>query len=697
MFMNYIKVLQQNTVFRWFSSVKLAVPLLLIIAVTVAAGTLIESHFNATYAKLLVYGTWWFNLLLLVLGVVIFLATISRLPWKKRHIGFLVTHLGMLTLLTGSVITKYYGVDGQLRIEEGKQENQIVIYNENVLEVAGPRIYKKFDIARLSSKKEASYFSAINSQLESQLQVQKYYPFVNAEPLFQGMTSPKGYFVKYRIKSKFFDQEDWLSTESKSDAQMGPALFRVIAGEYTPSKSKKNKASKSSAPSVVKSVKAQKIETHSGDETPTKSPDRQAQSEAQQTSEAPKNSEASAVAPTLIVHNASKTKDLKKILMRDALKAPFKVNGATIYVKAAYSSASVSNNKIVEGGGGALNPALEIEITKDGKTYRDVVYAKFPEFSMQKDDSLGLRFTYIYTGMKGEAGVVAAHGTKSSNPHEGQNMDTTSANDNMTDSGMADNTKSADTAPAAEVPAGTPPPMFTGGKPSNLVEIYIDPKNPQVGRLVLFKNDQEVLNSPIKLNEVIQTPWMGMTFTVSELGFKDKNAPEEQTVQTVEEVEPTPKTDSLPSSALLIQPTGTALPFVLAEGMVKEFVVGGENYQIYYGPNSIRLPFTLELEKFHKKDYPGTEMARSFESDVRVLQDGSRTTISMNEPLKKGGFTLYQSSFEMRPGITPASIFSVNRDPGRWIKYLGSIIMSLGIITYTLMRSRFYKTKQGAL
>jgi hypothetical protein len=52
---------------------------------------------------------------------------------------------------------------------------------------------------------------------------------------------------------------------------------------------------------------------------------------------------------------------------------------------------------------------------------------------------------------------------------------------------------------------------------------------------------------------------------------------------------------------------------------------------------------------------------------------------------------LYQSSYELNPGQPPASIFSVNQDPGRSIKYTGSLILVLGIIIFTVARSSKFK------
>jgi cytochrome c biogenesis protein ResB len=117
----------------------------------------------------------------------------------------------------------------------------------------------------------------------------------------------------------------------------------------------------------------------------------------------------------------------------------------------------------------------------------------------------------------------------------------------------------------------------------------------------------------------------------------------------------------------------------------------GRKYQVYFGRKTLTLPFALELMEFRKVDYPGTETPMSFESSVRVDGRDPEIVVAMNEPLKQDGYTLYQSSYDIQPGQPRASIFSVNRDPGRAVKYLGSLILALGIITFTLMRSRLWR------
>lgn len=60
----------------------------------------------------------------------------------------------------------------------------------------------------------------------------------------------------------------------------------------------------------------------------------------------------------------------------------------------------------------------------------------------------------------------------------------------------------------------------------------------------------------------------------------------------------------------------------------------------------------------------------------------------MNEPLKHSGFTLYQTSYEPGDPRPITSILSVNRDPGRGAKYLGSLLIVLGAIWLFAMKYR---------
>jgi hypothetical protein len=96
------------------------------------------------------------------------------------------------------------------------------------------------------------------------------------------------------------------------------------------------------------------------------------------------------------------------------------------------------------------------------------------------------------------------------------------------------------------------------------------------------------------------------------------------------------------------------------------------------------LPFQIQLNKFTMGTDPGTTKAATYESRVTVKDPLKGTDkealISMNEPLQYGGYTFYQASYQMEEGRPPVSIFSVNLDPGRPVKYAGSLVMIIGII-----------------
>ncbi|MHC4975039.1 MAG: cytochrome c biogenesis protein ResB [Planctomycetota bacterium] len=108
-------------------------------------------------------------------------------------------------------------------------------------------------------------------------------------------------------------------------------------------------------------------------------------------------------------------------------------------------------------------------------------------------------------------------------------------------------------------------------------------------------------------------------------------------------------------------------------------IPGRSALTLRYGPPVVPLPFSLHLQDFRKTDYPGTIMAMAYESDVRVVDSSNAErdlTISMNNPYVDGDWRVYQSGFiEDR-----ISIFSVMKDPGLPMTYLGCVVLCVGIV-----------------
>jgi len=67
--MKFLELAKKNRVFQFMASVKMAVPLMLGLAVIVAIGTVVESRYNAQLAGILVYRSSWFEALMVLLWI----------------------------------------------------------------------------------------------------------------------------------------------------------------------------------------------------------------------------------------------------------------------------------------------------------------------------------------------------------------------------------------------------------------------------------------------------------------------------------------------------------------------------------------------------------------------------------------------------------------------------------------------------
>ena len=126
---------QRNPVFEFFASLKLAVVLLAVLIVAAIAGTIYESSFDAKVARAYVYGAPWFNLWLVLLGANLAVSALSRWPWRKHHLAFLITHLGIITLLIGSVIGRIWGIEGTITLFKGESPTNRLLADQRQLRV----------------------------------------------------------------------------------------------------------------------------------------------------------------------------------------------------------------------------------------------------------------------------------------------------------------------------------------------------------------------------------------------------------------------------------------------------------------------------------------------------------------------------------------------------------------------------------
>jgi cytochrome c-type biogenesis protein CcsB len=113
-----------------------------------------------------------------------------------------------------------------------------------------------------------------------------------------------------------------------------------------------------------------------------------------------------------------------------------------------------------------------------------------------------------------------------------------------------------------------------------------------------------------------------------------------------------------------------------------ETTIGDLNFELFYGPEVITLPFVIKLEDFVLDRYPGSTSPSGYKSNV-VLIDNSNGIeepyeIFMNNILKYEGYRFYQSSYDQDEKGT---ILSVNHDmAGMLVTYAGYALLILFII-----------------
>lgn len=121
------------------------------------------------------------------------------------------------------------------------------------------------------------------------------------------------------------------------------------------------------------------------------------------------------------------------------------------------------------------------------------------------------------------------------------------------------------------------------------------------------------------------------------------------------------------------------------------FNQNGERITFSLNKKSLVLPYEIVLDQFKMDTDPGTQTPASFESFVTVFkgnEGNEKHHIFMNHPLKYQNFTFYQASYFQTNEGPFGSVLSVNFDPGRFWKYLGSLLLVLGSIWHFVLRKK---------
>lgn len=201
-----------------------------------------------------------------------------------------------------------------------------------------------------------------------------------------------------------------------------------------------------------------------------------------------------------------------------------------------------------------------------------------------------------------------------------------------------------------------------------------------------------VSTQELTLGNAAQTPWAGQTLT---LVRRFERARIDQPLEAVTPV----RTSRMPAVLLKLTTGDESSEMWVQRGISRPVSVHGAPYEIRYGDRSTPLTFTLRLNDFRVVYYPGGRQPRSFESSITLADPATGETreqvVSMNHPVKFGGYTLYQSSYNESGGAA-LSVLSIARDPGQPLVFAGYILTFVGMIVVLNNRLREQRLMHAA-
>ncbi|GHV06756.1 cytochrome c biogenesis protein [Campylobacterota bacterium] len=143
--------------FHIFSSMRTALILLLVIAVSSAVATFIESDFGSSAARAAVYNSRWFEAAIFLLAVTLIANMVRFSMWRKLSI--FVFHASILIIIFGAFITRYFGYEGTMHIRNGESSN-LILSSESYIRISSSGLNAAFPVM-LSPISAPSYeFSA---------------------------------------------------------------------------------------------------------------------------------------------------------------------------------------------------------------------------------------------------------------------------------------------------------------------------------------------------------------------------------------------------------------------------------------------------------------------------------------------------------------------------------------------------------
>lgn len=605
--------------FRFLGSIKIAVPLLVTIAVVLGWGTFYEARFGTAAVQHFIYQSWWFQALLGFLVLNLAVAALSRFPWKKRHIPFVLAHIGIISTLAGGIIGGRLGIEGQMIIPEGDKSSTIQLpYNVLAIHQPNPGITRElrtnFEATAWNHEPHALFEVPLEGKAASagmRLVVDRYYPNAEVEEEVTDTGTLENPAVHLKLSHGEEEEAIWLlaNDPDRFGARWGQAhiIFLIPA------------------------------------------------SEGQLTQWLATGGEIAARRGILTIQfpGLNVSRDIPVPL---DFKEPLAIEGTpyTVTFKDYFDDFSISEHGPVNRSDQPNNPAVAFTLTGPEGTDPYLVFSFHPEFS-----KLHGRQYRIH------AHIEYAHPAAAALPPNSIGI--------------------------VQLPSGTLAAVLTGGA-----------------------GQKETIQS-LQAGGSYVHPWLDYTFEVTAI------YPQAAVVQHFANRDNEVRQEVI--HVVAQRGEEVAQGWVGLRGSL-ELPFRDESLFLEYRPGERQLGFAVKLLDFRKTDYPGTQMAAGFESDVELTDEARgltlKRTINMNNPLKHRGFSLFQSSYipalaAERPegggaasdsgshiqepvqippdggtfldrNFKEATVLSVRKDPGVSLVYAGFLLIVAGVVSMFVLR-----------
>jgi hypothetical protein len=669
---------------RALGSIQMALTFGSIFTLSMIIGTCLESWYSDKIAQELIYHTWWFTGLLGLLAVCIFFAAMKKWPWKKHQTGFLITHVALLTLLAGGVLNSFLGVDAMMRLVDSpiaseqlgapQKSNEIEMTNHLMMTLHrqrpdadgkmswsakdveinpgplpwGSKLGKSIPVPGLINTLAmfANPFSrSINAKLydDVRLEVLAYLPHCRVEPLETANAKEFGFpALKVEINTKETNRikPAWLVLEADRKQKLFPYLSNALRANMLV------ELIGTCHPSLVDEFLKPPSDQERG-------------------------------AKGMLVFSLAGAKTRINVASELGKTIPLGNTGWKVKVES-YAPHPNNNN---DGDEEPDYPYVLCDvIAPDGKIIkynaagRVIAYPgpldHLSTHTPELEEGLPAVWyhapdvRYGYDGMK-QGGLRVKSLLQFVQDYDGKLY----YRDYLEENGKM---KLEESGPAPAT--GVEQKIWETHAGNFIIEEYLPHAKPCLQRVVPIAKRPGLLDEESPPSVLCR-----LTMTEKDAQGKPVSFSKEQWVS-------------------LRKPAQFDM-----NGQV-EGITFREPFVVSFDFKKERLGFSLELTRAESQLDPGTNRAATYTSFVKLFDErrdifGDNYMITMNEPLDYLGYKVYQSRFE-NFGIDDetgkqlaGSVFTIGRDPGLWLKYLGTGMLGLGIATMFYMKAYFFKPK----